>query len=150
MVFAAGVALAVAVGAGNWGQADRSADRSADMYANDVFTNLPPGAAIFTSWDAASPLWYGRFVEGRRPDLLIVDDTNIVYEGWGTREARIASLICERPVFITRANADELAITRETYDLEPFLDVPAALDGPTGEVMRPVYRVTPIDPSTCP
>ena len=149
VVFTAALALAVAMGAVNWTAADRSHDRSAAEYADDVFTNLPPNAAIFTSWDAASPLWYGRYIDGRRPDLLIVDDTNIVYEGWGTREARIASLICLRPVFMIRANAGELAITRETYDLTPFLSVPAALDGPTAEEFRPIYRVTPIDPTTC-
>ena len=55
---------------------------------------LPPDAAILSYWDASTPLWHAEYVEGRRPDVLIVDDTNIVYEGWGTREARIASLIC--------------------------------------------------------
>ena len=149
VVFTVALALAVVIGAVNWTAADRSHDRSAAEYADDVFTNLPPNAAIFTSWDAASPLWYGRYIDGRRPDLLIVDDTNIVYEGWGTREARIASLICQRPVFIIRANAGELAVTLETYDLEPFLRVPAALNGPTAEEFRPIYRVTPIDPATC-
>ena len=48
---------------------------------------------------ASPPLWYAPLVDGLRPDLLVVDDTNIVYEGWGNREARIASVICERPVF---------------------------------------------------
>jgi Protein O-mannosyl-transferase TMEM260-like len=143
------LATAVAIGAVNWGANDRSADRSGDEYADAVFTDLPPDAAIFTSWDAATPLWYGRYIEGRRPDLLIVDDTNIVYEGWGTREARIASLICRRPVFMIRGNPAELALTMRMYDLEPYLSVPAALNGPTAEETRQIYRVTPIDPATC-
>ena len=52
-----------------------------------MFAALPPDAAILSYWDASTPLWHATLVEGRRPDVLVVDDTNIVYEGWGTREA---------------------------------------------------------------
>ena len=48
------------------------------------------------------------YVLGGGPTSSIVDDTNIVYEGWGTRERRIASLICERPVFILRLEDADL------------------------------------------
>ena len=148
-VAVAGLVLAVGLGALDWAAADRSDDRSAAEYADAVFATLPQNAAILTSWDAATPLWYGRYVDGRRPDLLIVDDTNIVYEGWGTREARIASLVCTRPVFIIRANPGDLVPTIASYDLEPVLAVPGALNGPTGEVSRSIFRVTPLDPKTC-
>ena len=82
-----------------------------------MFAALPPDAAIFSFWAASPPLWHGTLVEGRRPDLLVVDDSNIVYEGWGTRERRIDSLICERPVFILRPNEAELHPTRAAYQL---------------------------------
>ena len=57
----------------------------------------PQDAAILSFWGASPPLWHATLVEGLRPDLLVVDDTNIVYEGWGTRERGSTSLICERP-----------------------------------------------------
>jgi hypothetical protein len=149
LVLAVALAMAAVVGAVNWSAADRSHDRSAAEYADAVFANLPPNAAILTSWDSAAPLWYGRFVEGRRPDLLVVDDSNIVYEGWGTREARIATLICTRPVFIIRPSDAELVPTLEAYDLEPAFYVPAAMNGPTAETTRPVYRVVPLAGRPC-
>jgi hypothetical protein len=148
-VLAAGLAFAVALTAVNWSQGDRSQDRSATEYADLTLAALPPNAAIFTSWDAAAPLWYARYVEGRRPDVLIVDDTNVVYEGWGTREARIAMLICTHPIFMIRINDADLIPTARLYRVDPFLTVPAALNGPTAEVKRWIYQVTPLDPGAC-
>ena len=149
LVALAATVLAVGIGALEWSASDRSADHSADAYADAVFSELPQNAAILVWWDAASPLWYGEYVEGRRPDLLIVDDSNIVYEGWGTREARIASLICERPVYTLRPSDGELAPTEEDYRVTPVLTVPAAFGTPTASTTRPIYLVQPLDPATC-
>lgn len=148
LVLTAGLAFAILLGGLNWSASDRSDDQSGTAYADAVLSNLPPNAAILVWWDAASPLWYARWVDGRRPDLLIVDDTNIVYEGWRTREARIATLICQRPVFIIRPGDPETTLT-DAYQLDPVLTVPAAYGGPTAVTTRPIYRVTPLDPSTC-
>jgi hypothetical protein len=149
LVLTAGLAFAVILTAVNWAANDRSQDRSGSEFADLTFAALPPDAAIFTSWDAAGPLWYARYVEGRRPDVLIVDDTNVVYEGWGTREARIATLICQRPIFTIRINDADLIPTARSYRVEPFLNVPAALNGPTAEVKRWIYRVSLLDPGAC-
>ncbi len=106
-------------------------------------------ATILSQWDASTPLWHARFVLGRRPDILIVDDTNIRYEGWGTRERRIASLICERPVFILRLRDRDLDPTRAAYRLTPFFPVRIAQGVSTATVTRSVYRVQPLDPTDC-
>ena len=149
LIGAAAVALAVGLAATNWTAADRSTDRSADTYVDSVLAALPPDAAILSEWDASTPLWHAKYVLDRRPDILIVDDTNIVYEGWGSRENRIASLICERPVFILRLTDGDLAPTRAAYRLEPFTTVMVALGGPSAAVSRPIYRVQPLDPAGC-
>ena len=148
-VSVAALALALVVGVLNWSASDRSGDRSASEYADAVFSALPQDAAILVWWDAAAPLWYGRYIEGRRPDLLIVDDTNLVYEGWGTREARIASLICQRPVYIIRPADVELIPTAARYRLEPILTVAVALGTPTAGETRRIYRVHARDPKAC-
>ncbi len=81
--------------------------------------------------------------------MLIVDDTNIVYEGWGTREARIASVICTRPVYDLPVNEHDLALTRALYNVTPVVNVTVGSLGPTGVYKLPVYRVDP-KPGTCP
>ena len=81
--------------------------------------------------------------------MLIVDDTNIVYEGWGTREARIASLICTRPVFVLRVDPQDFRPLVVDYQLTDVGDVRVALGGPSAAVTRSIYRVEPRDPATC-
>ena len=146
----AGLAFVVTLGSLNWATNDDSADVSGPTYVNAVFSSLPANAAILSYWDASTPLWYGQHVEGLRPDVLIVDDTNIVYEGWGTREARIASLICSRPVFIERLGEGDLVPTREQYQLEPFITVDVAAGGPSAVTETEIYRVLPLPSHPCP
>jgi hypothetical protein len=149
-VGAAAVVLALALGAMNWRDADRSDDHSAEAFVDAVAGALPPDAAILSEWDASTPLWHARYVLGLRPDVLIVDDSDVVYGGWGTRERRIAALICERPVFMVRLNEADLEPTRDEYRVEPFLTVQVAAGGPSAAITRQVFRVDPRDPADCP
>jgi hypothetical protein len=150
LVGVAGLAFVVILGTLNWSTADLSGDQSGPAYVDAVFSALPADAAILSFWDASTPLWYGQHVEGRRPDVLIVDDTNIVYENWGTREARIASLICSRPVFILRLDGSDLIPTRAVYQLVPFLAVSVAAGGPSAVISVEIYQVHPLDATDCP
>ena len=145
----AGALFAIVLVTINLSTSDRSGDRSGEAYVDAVFDALPPDAAILSYWDASTPLWHGQLVEGRRPDVLIVDDTNIVYEGWGTRERRIDALICERPVFILRLRDEDLAPTRQAYQLSPALEVRVAAGEPTASASRPIHRVEE-SPGRCP
>jgi hypothetical protein len=145
----AGLVFALVLAGANWQASDRSGDRTAEAYVDTLLAALPPDAAILSEWDASTPLWHARYVLGRRPDVLIVDDTNVVYEGWETRERRIAALICERPVFILRLSDADLIATRARYRLEPFITVSVAEGGPSATVDRDVYRVEPLDPALC-
>ncbi len=138
---------AVALAATTWAGADRSADRSGEDYVAAVFGSLPPNAVILSEWDASTPLWHGQHVRRERQDVLIVDDTNIVYEGWGTREARIASVVCDRPTFILRIGDLDLMPSMAEYTLTPFLRVRVGAGGPSGSLEREIYRVEP--PGTC-
>jgi hypothetical protein len=144
----AGAVLALVMVALNLGPQDRSDDHSAATFVDQVFAVLPQDAAILSFWGPSSPLWHATLVLGQRPDVLVVDDSNIVYEGWGTREARIESLICERPVFIIRPTEYELQPTLERWQLTEVAQVPVGYGTPTATVTLPLYRVE--RPSSCP
>jgi hypothetical protein len=139
----AGVVVAAVLVATTLGEQDRSGDRSAAAYVDDVFAVLPQDAAILSFWGASPPLWHATLVLGRRPDVLVVDDSNIVYEGWGSREARIESLICDRPVFIIRPAAAELLPTRARYALTEVARVRVGHGTPSASTEQTVYRVEP-------
>ena len=145
----AGVAFAFALASTNFAAADRSGDRSGQDYVDSLFAALPPNAAVLSYWDPSAPLWYGHFVEGLRPDILIVDDTNIAYDGWGTVEARVASLICERPVFVIRIGPQDLAPLRARWLVEKFMDIRISALGPSAAITQQVHRVQPKDATTC-
>jgi hypothetical protein len=142
-----GGALAVALVAANFPSADRSGDWTAQDYIDQTFAVLPENAAILTFWGTSTPLWYATLVEGLRPDVLVVDDTNIAYEGWGTRETRIASLICGRPVFMLRPNEQQLEPTRALYSLTRVATLFVGGLTPTATTDVPLYRVEP--PASC-
>lgn len=144
-----GLAFAVALAATNWSASDRSGDRSGDDYVSATLGGLPPNAAILSYWDASTPLWHAQHVEGLRPDILIVDDTNIVYEGWGTREARIATLICDRPVYVLRLDPRDLQPLQRAYRLTSVGTVRVGAGGPSAAMTSRIYRLDPLDPSTC-
>ncbi len=149
-VLVGGLALigAVLLVRSGWADADRSADHSGEAFVSEVFAALPQDAVILSEFDASTPLWHGQHVRGQRPDVLIVDDSNMIYEGWGTREARIASVVCERPVFIIRMNDIDLLATRASYELTPFLTVDVGVGDPSATTERDIHRVEPL-PGTC-
>jgi hypothetical protein len=142
-VAALAVLFAVALGISTARVADLSEDRSGDAYVSSVMESLPRDAVILSEWDTSTPLWYGQLIAGDRPDVLVLDDSNIVYDGWGTRERAIAAFVCQRPVFMLRLDEADLASTRDAYVLVPFMDVHVAIGGPTAITDRTIYRVEP-------
>ena len=144
-----GVVLVAVLVSSNLATVDKSGDRTTDEFVDLVLDTLTPDAAIVTYWGASAPLWHATMVQDRRPDILVVDDSNIAYEGWGTREARVATLICERPVFVLRQTEKELVALRSTYDLTAVARPVVSWGGPTGTTPITLYRVAPRD-DTCP
>ncbi|MDO9392292.1 MAG: DUF2723 domain-containing protein [bacterium] len=70
----AALALALAVPAFNWKQADRSRDHFTVDFANDIMVSAGPNAVILTdNWDVYAPCLYLRHQQGLRPDVVIID-----------------------------------------------------------------------------
>ena len=44
---------------------------------------MEPNAVIVSWWSYSTPLWYAQRVEGRRPDITIVDDRTRLDENLG-------------------------------------------------------------------
>jgi hypothetical protein len=141
--------VAVVLLVGNGPVVDRSADRRGDAYIDQMFDALPPDAAILSYWHASTPLWYGQHVDGRRPDVLILDDSNIAYDGWRTREDAIDALVCRRPVFIIRPVDSELDPTRARFTLRRFATIAVAGPGASSIVPAALQEVIR-DARSCP
>jgi hypothetical protein len=64
----------------NWGDADESRNHAVEDYAQNVLASLPPNAVLYTDQSEylVSPAYYLQFVEGARPDVVVVDQAQIV------------------------------------------------------------------------
>jgi hypothetical protein len=111
---------------------DRSQDRAAEQWTDDVLTTLEPNAVVVSWWSYSTPLWYGTIVDGRRPDIEIIDDRNRVDRNLGDLDQVIDLYIADRPVYVIRNDPRELEQLRVRYTLSPL--GPAAVSN--------VFRVT--------
>ncbi len=88
-----------------------------------TFEAVEPEAVIISWWSFSTPLWYGQFVEGRRPDVTVIDDRDILDDGYGDVAGAIEAYLQERPVYVIRLARDVQALD-DAYLLEPVPDVP--------------------------
>jgi hypothetical protein len=79
---------------------DRSDDDEADRWVASVFEALPPDAVILSWWSYSTPLWYHRWILGERPDVTIIDERNMLDDGYLTWDGTIRAFIGRRPVYL--------------------------------------------------
>ncbi len=109
--------LAVIPAANRYDDLDASADTWGRQIIETTFKALAPDAVVLSWWSFSTPLWYGRWVEGRREDVTIIDDRDVLDDGLGSVEAAIERYLDERPVYLIRLDQD-LDALRERYELE--------------------------------
>jgi hypothetical protein len=130
--------LAVAIAAGllaptildistRFASVDESRDRSAAEWTDHALATMARDAVIVSWWSYSTPLWYAQRVEGRRPDLTIVDDRTRLDEGLGDITDVIDANLGVRPVYVIRSDPNEVALLAVRYQLEP-IDGPDAHD----------------------
>jgi hypothetical protein len=110
---------------------DRSSDTSAGRWLDAVLDALPPDSVIVSWWSYSTTLWYGQHVEGRRADVLVVDDRTRLDRDYGEVPDVIDRFLPSRPVYVMRASGYDLAPLIRRYELEAL----------PGETLRNVYRV---------
>ena len=113
-----------------WTAVDRSHDTATAVWLDQAMADMDQDAVVVSHWSTSTTLWYGTLVEGRRPDLLVIDDSDIVYDDLGSVEDVIDSYLGVRPVLVIRATPADLGALAVRYRLEP-------VGRPAG-----VYRVT--------
>ncbi len=116
------------------GRLDASNETHGREWLEAMLTALEPNAAVISWWSYSTPLWYGRWVEGRRDDIVIIDDRDVLDDGYGNAAAAIDRFIGERPVYVIRLERD-LPALRERYVLERIEAVPSP-----GDLYRVVER----------
>ncbi len=122
IALAAALVLVLPVQRALAGQAQQTAgtDNSGARWLNAVYAILPRDAVVISWWSYSTPLWYGRWIEGRRPDVTIVDDRNLLDDGYETVPNAVAHFqALHRPIFLIRQPADIAALSTR-YHLVQF------------------------------
>jgi hypothetical protein len=100
---------------------DRSGDRSADLWLDQTLARLEPGAVIASWWSYSTPLWYAQVIEGRRPDILIIDDRTRLDMNLGDVYHVIDRYLPTRPVYVIRVEPSEIVGIPERYVVEQLV-----------------------------
>jgi hypothetical protein len=100
-------------------QIDRSGDRSAATWLDAALGRIEENAVVISWWSYSTPLWYAQYVEGRRPDIFVVDDRTRLDLDLGEATDVVARFIGSRPVYVIRANQHDLDLITGQYRLGP-------------------------------
>ena len=87
-------------------------------------------------WSYSTPLWYGTLIEGRRPDITIIDDRTRLDEGLGEAADVIEANLDRRPVYLIRVTDQEIEDLRGRFRIEP-VGIPGNLFRVTGRTETP-------------
>ena len=101
---------------------DLSRNRDADRWVASVYAALPPNAVVISWWSYSTPLWYHRWIEGDRPDVKIIDERNILDDGYGTAPTAIRAFLGRRPVYVvpTDWDVDTYRLLFDTEDVDTY------------------------------
>ena len=112
--------------------ADRHRDTDAGYWLDQTLPILAPDAVVVSWWSTSTALWYAKLVEGRRPDIEIIDDRTILDLDLGAATDVIDRYLGTRPVYVIRANGGDLAKVMARF----------ALRRVAGDGSSAVYEVT--------
>lgn len=99
---------------------DRTGDRAAERWTDEVLSALAPNAVVVSWWSYSTPLWYATIVDGRRTDICIIDDRNRLDYALGDLDQVIDRYIDTRPVYLIRNGSSELGALDGRYTIVPL------------------------------
>ena len=103
---------------GRFRAVDVSRQRDAARWTDRVLGEMAPGAMIVSWWSYSTPLWYAQRVQGRRPDITIMDDRTRLDENLGGLTDVIDANLGSRPVYVLRLDDREVKLLAERYELD--------------------------------
>jgi Protein O-mannosyl-transferase TMEM260-like len=112
------VAPALVAVRGSYASVDVSGDHKVMAWNERVLGLLEPNAMVVSWWSYSTPLWYAQIIEGRRPDIFIVDDRTRLDQGLGSLTEVIDANLGSRPVYAMRQDPREVLELKARYITE--------------------------------
>lgn len=121
---------------GRYRQLDESGDVGAAIWVDAALDRIAQNAVVVSWWSYSTPLWYATLVQGRRPDILVVDDRTMLDERLGGATDVIGRYLGQRPVYVIRANDHDLGLVRARFTIQPGSGPAANVYEVTGTVKQ--------------
>ncbi len=102
-----------------WQAADQSGDHDAQVWLDQAFSAMSPNAVVISWWSYSTPMWYGEYVDGRRTDIKIIDDSNVVWDHLGSIPDIIDGYLGSRPVYVIRASVSDIENLAHQFAIQP-------------------------------
>jgi hypothetical protein len=102
-----------------WVGVDLSGTAWVAGWLDEAFETIEEDAVVVSWWSYSTPMWYGQHVEGRRPDIRIVDDRTRLDENLGEVADVIEANIDSRPVYLMRVAESQVQELADRYTIEP-------------------------------
>jgi len=99
---------------------DRSHDDAAARWLDMALSSMDPNAVVVSWWSYSTPLWYAQVIEGRRPDISIIDDRTRLDQNLGDIYDVIDRNLPTRPVYVIRIEPSEITGVNERYETQPL------------------------------
>ena len=103
---------------GRYAAVDLRGEHAAASWTDHVLGVMEPDAVIVSWWSYSTPLWYAQRVEGRRPDITIIDDRTRLDQNLGGLTDVIDANLPSRPVYVIRLDRSEVALLAQRYELD--------------------------------
>jgi len=105
---------------------DRSRDDVATEWLDHALDVMDQHAVIVSWWSYSTTLWYAQLIQGRRPDIDIIDDRTRLDRNLGDITDVIDAYLPTRPVYVIRIEDSEILELDARYELQ-YLEAPSAL-----------------------
>jgi hypothetical protein len=103
---------------GRYRAVDASRQLEATTWTDHALEAMQQNAAIVSWWGFSTPLWYAQKVQGRRPDIEIIDDRTRLDQNLGSLSDVIDANLGKRPVYVIRVDTNEVRMLAGRYDLD--------------------------------
>ena len=123
LVLGLGALLPAASLVTGYGPHDQSHNRDAHEWVASVHALLPPNSVVVSWWSYSTPLWHHRWVLGERPDLTIIDERDILDEGYRTMNNAIRAHFGRRPVYVVLPGWERERVT-ERWEMSTVPTLP--------------------------
>ena len=100
---------------------DAREETEAQQWVDQALAAMAPDAVVVSWWSYSTPLWYAQRVEGRRPDIRIVDDRTRLDEDLGDYDDVIDANLPTHPVYVIRDDPREIEAIGQRYRIAPVL-----------------------------